>query len=1121
MNHKEQVRECMSTLKDFQKATVDHVVKKMNEGQNKFLIADEVGLGKTIVAKGILASLYEQQYSPAKDFRVIYICSNQALAKQNLDKLNFIKDKAENIIEYNDQDDRLTSLAYEPKDVTNEYRLKIKALTPATSFDNKTKAGKADERVLLFRLLMHVPGMEYRRTSLKWFLRGGQRISQSTWNWKIGEAIRFERGRPTEYEVRPIREEVYYKFEEALNNPLSEANQIKIFGDVKYSRSILSGLLHILEERKEERSFANKGDNVFKEYYSLIPELRLQLSYVCKAYLKADIFILDEFQRFNQLIKQEETRNKGEELARAIFSNAEAKVLLLSATPFKAYTNSFDEHHGENHYKEFRTVLYFLYRDKPASFWEELEGKNGAFFDGIKKFGLEPTNRVELLSLKENIEEVYRQCITRTERTLVEHSLQDKTSNGVIPLTIQADDVNDFIAIDEIIVESNKINSDKLSNPVEYVKSAPFPLSFLQDYDHHKVLKKNYAENPHLQKLIKQSKKAFVPIDRINAYKALLPEKSVNEPNPKLRLLYEETVRKYGFKLLWIPPSLKYYQTKGGAFINADSFSKTLIFSSWKMVPRMVSALVSYEAERLSIGKLFDQEEVSKQYNYRDKRRYPGPLLTFRKSESGLSGMNNLMLAYPSIYLASLYKPVKNLVDNKDLNKIRLELKSKIIVQLKALNILSLGNKSGNTQKWDWLAVLLLDRNAKGIDNLKEWLKDQESDPAHLFDIENETDNQENDTHKSAKQIHFQEIRNFILTGNLPEVGQLNKEQLYKLAEHLTELCLGAPGVSALRALEQIYPAETINNKLTGALNVGMGMISMFNKPESIAIVKVAENENFYYQNVLSYSIDGNIQAMLDEFFYQLADSGGMSECLKAAELVKNILMVGGSKVDVMTEQSLKDDQHFSMRTHYAVPFGSSSSNDLKNGKRQIKVREAFNSPFRPFVLTSTSIGQEGLDFHYYCKRIIHWNLPNNPIDIEQREGRIKRYKSLLVRKNVAELYRSYLQQTDLNTKIWDALFAYASQEKQHDKVTCDLIPYWHINTQDNKIDSIIPLYKYSKDISKYNHIKTILANYRLTFGQPNQEDLVFAIAELPKEQQQELKQLLINLCPLQFNLEP
>ena len=48
---------------------------------------------------------------------------------------------------------------------------------------------------------------------------------------------------------------------------------------------------------------------------------------------------------------------------------------------------------------------------------------------------------------------------------------------------------------------------------------------------------------------------------------------------------------------------------------------------------------------------------------------------------------------------------------------------------------------------------------------------------------------------------------------------------------------------------------------------------------------------------------------------------------------------------------------------------------------------------FRPFVLASTSIGREGPDFHSGCHRLIHWNLPGNPVDLEQREARIHRDK--------------------------------------------------------------------------------------------------------------------------------
>ena len=85
-------------------------------------------------------------------------------------------------------------------------------------------------------------------------------------------------------------------------------------------------------------------------------------------------------------------------------------------------------------------------------------------------------------------------------------------------------------------------------------------------------------------------------------------------------------------------------------------------------------------------------------------------------------------------------------------------------------------------------------------------------------------------------------------------------------------------------------------------------------------------------------------------------------------------------------------------------------------------MRAAFNSPFWPFVLVSTSVGQEGLDFHHYCHAITHWNLPSNPVDLEQREGRIHRYKGHAVRKNVADAFGADALR-DEDPDVWETAF--------------------------------------------------------------------------------------------------
>ena len=115
-----------------------------------------------------------------------------------------------------------------------------------------------------------------------------------------------------------------------------------------------------------------------------------------------------------------------------------------------------------------------------------------------------------------------------------------------------------------------------------------------------------------------------------------------------------------------------------------------------------------------------------------------------------------------------------------------------------------------------------------------------------------------------------------------------------------------------------------------------------------------------------------------------------------AANTVEQI-EVAGSEIHL--------DEH-RISSHLAARYGRVQSND-QAALRESTIRTGFNSPFRPFVLASTSVGQEGLDFHTYSHAIVHWNLPSNPVDLEQREGRVHRYKGHAVRKNVAAEYGS------------------------------------------------------------------------------------------------------------------
>ncbi|AUO18356.1 MULTISPECIES: hypothetical protein [Bacillota] len=177
------------------------------------------------------------------------------------------------------------------------------------------------------------------------------------------------------------------------------------------------------------------------------------------------------------------------------------------------------------------------------------------------------------------------------------------------------------------------------------------------------------------------------------------------------------------------------------------------------------------------------------------------------------------------------------------------------------------------------------------------------------------------------------------------------------------------------------------------------------NTAESTATVELAcgkKSEDAHWENLLTYCKQGNIQAMFDEYAHLITNGLDADN-----NLVDNLHYTIASSMDVRTTIYTIDtfnafkarangtkEKPTAIRSHFAVAFTKGDGKE-KDADRKKSVRNSFNSPFRPFVLASTSIGQEGLDFHNYCRRIVHWNLPSNPIDV----GRILR--TFKIKKNV------------------------------------------------------------------------------------------------------------------------
>jgi hypothetical protein len=194
--------------------------------------------------------------------------------------------------------------------------------------------------------------------------------------------------------------------------------------------------------------------------------------------------------------------------------------------------------------------------------------------------------------------------------------------------------------------------------------------------------------------------------------------------------------------------------------------------------------------------------------------------------------------------------------------------------------------------------------------------------------------------------------------------------------------------------------------------------------------------------------------------------------------------------------------------------FGDQDAEDSAEPTRADQVRASFNSPFWPFVLTTTSVGQEGLDFHTYCHAVVHWNLPSNPVDLEQREGRVHRYKGHALRKNIAATFAAAARLDP--TDPWAVMFEAARNARPAGQN--DLLPFWVSAEGPAKIERHVPALPHSREIARKEGLRRALVLYRMVFGQNRQEDLVsFLAARLSAN---ELATLL-DLCRIDLSPPP
>ena len=453
--------------------------------------------------------------------------------------------------------------------------------------------------------------------------------------------------------------------------------------------------------------------------------------------------------------------------------------------------------------------------------------------------------------------------------------------------------------------------------------------------------------------------------------------------------------------------------------------------------------------------------------------------------------------------------------------EVRSQFAARISVLIEKLGIVQ-ETGSSTDDRWYWLAPILLDFAEFPVAAQTWWDRTELAQTWAGIEAGDEDDGW------SSHVEHARETLDSIRSG---------KERLGLPPDDLIDVLAlaasAAPATAAMRAYARASrsdPAMCLPLRDMAALS-GRAFLSLFNHAEVTEAVRTEFRGEPYWQRVLEYAHAGGLQAVLDEYMHLLRESlsvAALSPSAAAeklgAELIAALTIRAASlRIDEVSapryarEIKLKSEP---MRIRFAMRFGDDRSDEeallafdgASAGTRKERVRAAFNSPFWPFVLVSTSVGQEGLDFHHYCHAITHWNLPSNPVDLEQREGRIHRYKGHAVRKNVAVAFAAEAL-CHGEADAWESIFELgrAGRAEQEN----DLVPYW-LYPGDAKIERHVPALPFSREVERLYGLRRALAIYRMVFGQSRQEDLItYLLAQIPEDERDGIvAELQIDLSP-------
>lgn len=1001
----------MNAPKPFQDAAVNSAlaVFATPAGRRRFLIADEVGLGKTIVAKEVARRMSDDGCRP---FVIYYIANGHAVSHQNKGRIvGFLGDVQRKAAI--STPDRLSLIAVAKRPDTP---VLVYALTPGTSFPGakaRLTGGRKEERAFL-RVLLEQLFPAFVRDLDPGIL---QLSARGSWDAAVSDAeARFKASPP------PLRQSFRRALAVEFGEPVRAMLDMAVLGN---------------SQKKPLKPTTFVG------------RLRRALALATLHHQPPDLVILDEFQRYRHILEEKDKDPLLKALLEPESSTAPPAILLLSATPYRLLTTRWEEARGALAHRELLELIEFLagshVRDRAKILFSDFGEKLRSIASHTD--ASDPLVRVEVeeaIRVRDELRSLLTPVMSRTERDSVT-STDPLAGTQVLAADPAIEDFQVYRHLVDSFTEQTRYEA------LPYWSSVPLPAQSLGPrYAAWKSAQIKSA--PKLTRMTRERR------NKLNAPPAW--------PDAKLRAL-SSFVPPSLLSLPWVAPSLPWWPL-GGSWKRVTDDPKLLVFSRFRATPPSVAALLSFGVEAQCLG--------MKKGGYEDaysRRRFklaavPGPVMA---------------AFHPSQWLIRNTDPLAKAGDS--LGAVRKQIRRQILAALPK-GIVERGTVKARRRHRSIALILASIERMAGVG--------EQSADAWRTAIGDD---------RAAQAA----VRRWRQAQPLDSLSPLELSDLVDYA-------IGGPGVVLGRALLRHDPAILAPARYSELVQLSwQGLRAYLDNPVllSALVGKTA------VEQVMGAVVDGGFESVLDEHFWLRAQNlqGG------APGLAKDLQSALGLRAGSFSFHGIGGLPHkIPVRCHVAVPFGDAETEPaVKVGggvaqaapARPDEVRRSFNTPFWPHVLATTSVGQEGLDFHPWCSHVVHWDLSSNPLDFEQREGRIQRYAGLSVRRRLAAVLCDEVLRTPslADGSPWRRLQGYA--ERYVDE--SGLCPWWVFDGAE--ISRHVFERPFGRDIARFAHLREQRLMYRLALGQPNQEDFIDVLSSGSEAIRMLLRTLVLDLSAM------